>query len=155
MKAKRLTRRIARTTPLFATAFLLGLTQQAVAAPSGSILSTTSADQLEDLVASDLMVIGPVEAVDYRAAVAQVLGQSVQLGTLDRKTVLQAVPGSVLAVRGQLLSTGEIQATALSIVATQYVAGAQPLYLRGVVSALQADVGMLAVGKLQDRKSVV
>jgi hypothetical protein len=152
MKAKKPARRIGPTTPFLLVALCAGFGYEiAAAAPTDSIssLGITGSDQFEELVASDLMIVGPVEAVDLQASTIQVLGQSVRLATLGQTgDLLRLALGNVVAVSGKILAAGVVEASAVSITAEQYVAGAQPVFLRGVVSAILSDVGILAVGKL-------
>jgi hypothetical protein len=151
MKTKKPSRRTPRITPFLVAALCSGVVQgiALAATPADSVSSFGSADKFEQLAASDLMILGPVEAVDLRAATIQVLGQTVRFPeSAQQRILLRLVPGNVVAVRGQILTAGEIAATAVSITAHQYVAGAQPVFVRGVVTALRADVGVLLIGRL-------
>ena len=153
MKAKKLARRAARTTALFGALLCLcaGYESTLLAAPVDSVssLGIAGSDEFKGLVASDLMLLGPVEAIDYRAATVQVLGQTVRLSSSARRVLRRLAVGNVVVVHGRILGVGEIEANALSIASRQYVAGAQTLFLRGLVSTLHSDVGALGVGNLR------
>ena len=94
------------------------------------------------------MVVGPVEAIDYGSASLQVLGQLVRLPVSEQRSLLRVAVGNVVAVHGRILAAGEIEGSKIAVTAQLYVAGSQALFVRGVVSNLQTDVGVLAVGKL-------
>ncbi len=151
MKTKKLARRSGHATHLFGAFLGLWLCHTATAAPADSIasLGVAGSDEFKGLVASDLMLVGPVEAVDYQAATVQILGQTVQLSPAVRRALLRVAPENVVVVHGRILAPGKIEASSLSIVSLLYVAGAQPLFLRGVVSGLNSDTGTAAVGNLR------
>ncbi|MCI0421959.1 MAG: hypothetical protein L0312_22480, partial [Acidobacteria bacterium] len=121
---------------------------------AGSDLAVATPAELNALAASGLMLVGPVEAKDYRAISLQVLGQTVRLsGSRTTQTSLHGAflrieQNNVVVVWGRLLTSGEIEASAVSVASRPYVAGAQPLFLRGIISSLQANVGRLSVGNL-------
>jgi hypothetical protein len=54
----------------------------------------------------------------------------------------------VIEVRGRIAGAGEIQATSISVVSKNYVAGAQNVMVRGVVGALKHAIGQLTIGRL-------
>ncbi len=96
---------------------------------------------------SDLMVLGPVEALDREQETLRVLGQVVQ--TADAGTLsTQISVGSVVAVSGELASDGAIRARRVAKVASEYVAGSTRIAVRGKVLAMNARLGNLKLGQL-------
>jgi hypothetical protein len=120
---------------------------------TGSDLASATPVQLANLAASDLMLIGPAESVDFKANRLSALGQTIQLSqsTASRslnRSLLRIQPGAVVSVRGRLLANGDIEATSISVVHQRYVAGGQSLFLRGLIRAVDPSVGRLVIGHL-------
>jgi hypothetical protein len=109
--------------------------------------AANSASALSTVAQSDLMLVGPVDAVDFKAGSLQSLGQVIHLPS-SKGSPLRIRPGSVVEVRGRLSGPGEIQATSVLMVSKTYVAGAQNVLVRGLVTSVRADVGQLTIGKL-------
>jgi hypothetical protein len=150
MKAKKTPKRISRTTLLGALlCFCLGHHAAGLAATdSASSIAIADSDEFKSLIASDLMLVGPVEVIDRRSATVRVLGQTVRGSGLAKRTFARLAVGNVVIVRGRVVAAGQIEANALSIASRQYVAGAQAIFLRGIIDAIHSDVGTLAVGRL-------
>jgi len=165
MKATRIVRQVTGFAALAASISWLVLGSQVVAADptrtavlpagiGGSDLASATQTQLATLLASDLMLVGPADSIAYNAGSLQVLGQTVRLsrsGATARslsRSLLHIQSDVVVAVRGRLLSSGEVEATSISIVSRTNVAGGQTLFLRGLVRTLDRSIGTLVVGRL-------
>src|ERR1700752_4850500 len=165
MKTKKMFRRAAITFAIAGSFSCVVLAQQAIAAEStssevasariaGLDISFATLPQIAALKASDLMLLGPRGAIYLASDSFQVLGQTVRLSGSSavlnslRRTLLRLNPGSVVAVRGRMTNAGEIEATSIVIGSRRNVDGAQPLFLRGIVRAVDAGVGNLTIGHL-------
>ena len=95
----------------------------------------------------DLLLVGPIENLNASAGTVTVLGQVVRVGDVRPFADLAAnrVP---VAVYGKTLSSGEIQARAAAIAGSAYVDGANAVYLRGVLTSVDAATGIAKIGKL-------
>jgi hypothetical protein len=97
------------------------------------------------------MLIGPVDSIDYNKASLQSLGQVVSLqgAKNSQATLLRNIrSGSLVEVRGRIAGPGAIQATSVTLVSKTYVAGAQTVLVRGLVTSIRPDVGQLTIGRL-------
>jgi len=111
------------------------------------IASLSSGYDVSKVLNSDLMLVGPVDAVDYNTRSLQALGQVVRF-PVSKGALLRIRLGSVIEVRGSLSGNGEIQATSLVSVSSTYVAGAQNILVRGLVSSVKPAIGQLTIGRL-------
>src|SRR5262245_2700693 len=116
----------------------------------GSDLAAASAPDLNAVLQSDLMLVGAVDSVDPQGFSLQALGQVVRLANShkSRKLLLGVRPGSVIEVRGRIAGPGEIQATSIALVSKYYVAGAQNVMVRGLVTSVKRAIGQLVIGRL-------
>jgi len=96
----------------------------------------------QDSKGSELLLIGPVEHVDARQGVAIVLGQRVHSPSVKR---LQT--GDAVQVFGTLQADGQIIASRIDR-ESGYVAGATPVLLTGIVTAVDTSIGQVQVGNL-------
>ena len=107
-------------------------------------------------------VIGSVERVDRHNNLIVVLGQSYSVDQSTRISIAENIfrsdatknlklirPGDYVAVAGSTISTGIVTASRIALLATAYVDGASPTYLKGQVSSLDQALGRLTVGSLQ------
>jgi hypothetical protein len=100
--------------------------------------------------ASDLAVVGPVESVDCKASSVQVLG--VRFVARDAKTAavlcslgVSASPRYV-SLQGTKDAANSVQLDSLQLVAkVSYVAGATPVYIRGLVSDKSVELGLVSI----------
>ena len=81
----------------------------------------------------ELLVVGPVEAVDTVNRTATILGQRIQ--TTERIAV-----GDAVAVYGVTRPDGSISATSIQLRGL-YVAGATPIFLSGTVQKAEPSLG--------------
>ena len=92
--------------------------------------------------ASELLLIGPVEAVNTTQTRAVVLGQKISISPSDGIAV-----GDTVAVYGTESADGTIHATQVQAEGL-YVAGATTVFLAGVVQKVQPAVGHAVVNGL-------
>ncbi len=85
----------------------------------------------------ELLVVGPVEAIDIASSTAIVLGQRVT-------TAQQLNVGDTVAVFGKTRTDGTISAAAIQA-RGPYVAGATPIFLAGIVQKAQPNIGRVEV----------
>src|SRR4249920_47718 len=111
--------------------------------------SATSAD-LNAVLQSDLMLVGSVDSVDYGSLSLQALGQVVRLASSKeaKRAFLSIRPGALIEVRGRIAGPGEVQATSVSLISKYYVAGAQNVMVRGLVTSVNPAIGQLMIGRL-------
>ena len=116
----------------------------------GSDLASASSTDLNAVLQSDLMLVGSVDSVDYASLSLQALGQVVRLenSKATKRALLGIRPGSLIEVRGRIAGPGEIQATSVSLISKYYVAGAQNVMVRGLVTSVKPAVGQLMIGRL-------
>jgi hypothetical protein len=129
---------------LLAIASLTGIIPAAQAGIGGSDLLLASRDELSKVATSDLLLLGPVDAVDQSAKQLVVLGQKV---VLQGRASPVAV-GNIVEVRGSIGTDGTIRATSVSVNNSDFVAGASRFLLTGVVSRADASRGLAQVGGL-------
>jgi hypothetical protein len=91
---------------------------------------------------AELLVIGPVEAVNSADQTATVLGQRVIVSRPETLTV-----GDTVAVYGQSRLDGSIVAAAIQARGL-YVAGATPIFLAGTVQKSEPSIGRVVVNGL-------
>ena len=95
---------------------------------------------------SDLLVLGPVDAVDQPNARVQVLGQWIPLSASQKS---EDLVGHVVAVYGSVASDGSLEvAEVREQSSTEYVAGATRVYLKGSIAELDKVHGTARVGSL-------
>jgi hypothetical protein len=92
--------------------------------------------------ASELLLIGPVEAVNTTQTRAVVLGQKISIAPSYGIAV-----GDTVAVYGTESADGTIQATKVQAQG-MYVAGATTVFLEGVVQKVQPAIGHVVVNGL-------
>ena len=116
----------------------------------GSDFAAATSVDINAVQQSDLMLVGSVDSVDYRGLSLQALGQVVRItnSKAAKKVLLGVRPGSLIEVRGQISRPGEIQATSISLVSKDYVAGAQNVIVRGLVTSIKPAIGQLVIGRL-------
>ena len=90
----------------------------------------------------ELLLIGPVEAINARAGVVTILGQKVIYSAAGKLVV-----GDGVAVFGHTSANGSFVATSITDEG-QYVAGATMVFLSGKVQKADPAVGRVAVGGL-------
>ncbi len=107
-----------------------------------------SAVEFQAIAGSDLLVLGPVDAVDLSKDRAQILGQWIPLSGGQSSPSLV---GHVLAVYGSVTADGTYDVSAVREQSSvDYVPGATHLYLKAPISAIDtvhatARVGVLSV----------
>jgi len=115
-----------------------------VSASTEQSKSTTVAASFQSLVDSDLIVIGPVEAVRPAESTISVLGQLFALPLSLSTTSV----GDLVAVRGSVKSDGTYVVTHLTNLGSVYVDGATELFLKGTVKSVDTTAGTLRIGSL-------
>jgi hypothetical protein len=91
----------------------------------------------------ELIYSGPVEAVNAPGAELSVLGH--QVGTREPSTI---GVGSLVNVYGRLLPNGAIASAVVEKV-SDYAMGSDPVYLKGHVTTVSAQIGRFTVGGTQ------
>jgi len=111
----------------------------AVAALVGAAAASAGLAAVGGSTATQLLVVGPVEAVNTADATATILGQRVHTALAGRLTV-----GNEVAVFGTRLADGTIAASSLQSPGL-YVPGASPIYLSGTVQKAEPSLGRVVV----------
>ena len=91
----------------------------------------------------ELLLSGPVDSVSARNNTIEVLGRSVQT-----KDALRVVKGQRVNVYGVLLRNGAI-ANAVVESVSEYVPGADPVFIKGMVTGSDSSLGVVRVGEAQ------
>jgi hypothetical protein len=101
--------------------------------------------------ASEISIVGPIEAVDCKAGVIQVLG--VRLSAQDAKAAKLVCSLGVASrvrsaiVRGEVVAANNVHLKSLQLASKDYyVAGASQVYLKGEVSDVRLQTGTISVG---------
>jgi len=109
--------------------------------------------------ASEISVVGPIEAVDCRAQTIRILGVSFAADAAATAALCESGAFSVssyVSATGEVDSTGGIRLHKLAAVPSiSYVPGASPVYIRGAVSIANPSTGEISLnGALIDSQSV-
>ena len=100
------------------------------------------------LAGSDVVTLGPVEALDVRRGTVTVLGQQYLLGDVAKRALRSLSVGDYVVTSGMVRSDGSVAANAVLRLAAMYVSGASPVYLKGRVASNDVSLGRLVVGTL-------
>ena len=98
---------------------------------------------------NSLDVVGVVESTNSSGVA--VSGQTVRFGAGTKVTAQNRgslAKGALVAVYGTINSDGTISASAVNVLAGEYVAGATTLYVRGVVKSVNPALATAKVGNL-------
>ncbi len=120
----------------------------ACASASAAELTGTNnlAAEFQAVAHSDLLMLGPVDAVDQAKGRAQVLGQWIQLSPSQ---ATQELVGRVLAVYGSVSADGSLEvAAAREQNSVEYVPGATRVYLKGSLTEIDSLHGAARIGSL-------
>ena len=99
---------------------------------------------------AQLLVVGPVDAINAAIRTAIVLGQTVHVASLERLAV-----GNTVAVYGTTRADGSIAASAIQSLGI-YVPGATSIFISGTVQRAEPSVGRVVVsGVTVDLTSVM
>src|SRR2546421_3629223 len=91
---------------------------------------------------AQLLLIGPVEAINANARMAIVLGQKVLIEARDRIAV-----GDTVAVFGKTRTDGTLVASKVQMMGL-YVPGATPIFIAGTVQKVDASIGRVVINGL-------
>ena len=120
----------------------------ACASASAAELTATNnlAAEFQTVAHSDLLMLGPVDAVDQAKSRAQVLGQWVQLSPGQ---ATQELVGRVLAVYGFVSPDGSLEVAATREQnSVEYVPGATRVYLKGTLTEIDSLHGAARIGSI-------
>jgi hypothetical protein len=128
----------------------------AAAVFSFNLVSASAADltpkpqtDFRAIAESNLLVLGPVDAVEPSKARVRVLGQWIPISGDEIQQNLDGLVWHVLAAYGSVAPDGSIEVTTvLEQNSTEFVAGATRLYLKGSISALDVLHGTARIGSL-------
>ena len=126
----------------------------------GGDLNSIIGGDLNSIVGGDRAALGAIERVDAAARTVVILGQTVSI-TADTKFLIgtRFVVGSLAALR--TLKVGDYvalkaqslgkQAVAIQVtkLSSMYVSGASPTFVRGPISSVNAQTGVVLVGSLK------
>ena len=102
-----------------------------------SPVQITSRRNFKLIAHSDLLMLGPVDAVDESNARAQVLGQWIQLSPSRRP---KGLVGRVLAIYGSVAADGSLEVTAAREQnSVDYVPGATRVFLKGSIAEIDCS----------------
>ena len=116
--------------------------------PQAARGSNNSIDRFQQKFGTELLLLGPLTALDAGASSVDVLGQTVTMGPGMARDVAALRPGELVAVTGTVQPDGRILASRVVSVASDYVDGATEVLGTGVVTSLRAAVARATVGKL-------
>ena len=109
-------------------------------------VASRSAVEFQAVAGSDLLILGPVERVDLAKAQIQVLGQWIPQSNIE---ISQNTVGHLLAVYGSVKADGSFEISAVrEQSSTAYVPGANHLYLKAAISAVDHVNAIVRVGAL-------
>ena len=110
--------------------------------------TTRASTDFQSVANSDLLILGPVSAVDLSKARFEVLGQWIPFSETEALETQQAV-GRVVAVYGTVANDGSLQiASVREQSSVEFVPGATPVYLKGKISSVDAVHGTARIGAL-------
>ncbi|MFT3906835.1 MAG: hypothetical protein QM718_11065 [Steroidobacteraceae bacterium] len=109
-------------------------TQKLIYAVIGSTLLASGA------LASETLAVGPVEGIDAAHGVIYVLGQSIDMPATGVDV------GDYVQIDGELATDGSYYGTALTKLSDSYAAGADRVYLRGLVTSNATGYAYLRLG---------
>ncbi|MHB8722418.1 MAG: hypothetical protein ACYDAH_13640, partial [Steroidobacteraceae bacterium] len=119
------------------------------ASVSAAALAPDSKAEFQAIAESNLLVLGPVDAVEPSKAEVRVLGQWIPVSEDQVSQNLDGLVGHLLAVYGSIASNGTFEiATVREQNSIEYVPGATHLYLKGSISALDVLHGTARIGSL-------
>ena len=90
---------------------------------------------------SQVLIRGPVEALNEQTAQVKVLGQWVASSGAS-----EGIEGQVVAVSGAIDARGNYVVSGIQQLGMGYVEGATPVFLSGVISSMNKAVGVAVVG---------
>ena len=119
------------------------------ASASAAALAPNSTAEFQAIAESNLLVLGPVDAVEPSKAQVRVLGQWIPVSENQVSQNLDGLVGHLLAVYGSIAPDGTFEvATVREQNSIDYVPGATHLYLKGSISALDVLHGTARIGSL-------
>ena len=119
------------------------------ASVSAAALPPNSKAEFQAIAEGNLLVLGPVDAVEPSKAQVRVLGQWIPVSENQVSQNLDGLVGHLLAVYGSIASDGTFEvATVREQNSIEYVPGATHLYLKGSISALDVLHGTAQIGSL-------
>ncbi|MCH6573346.1 MAG: hypothetical protein IH809_06855, partial [Proteobacteria bacterium] len=102
------------------------------------------------LVASQseaLLLVGPVSTA--KGQILEILGQVVILESSDAKSSVGRMgAGSYTAVFGNITATGQLSATRIEVLESQYVPGSSPVMVSGLLAGSLDRNGHVSLGEL-------
>jgi hypothetical protein len=120
----------------------------AISASAADLAPRSQAD-FRAIADSNLLVLGPVDAVEPSKAQVRVLGQWIPISDNEISQNLDGLIGHVLAAYGSIASDGSFEVTTVREEnSVEFVAGATRLYLKGSIAALDALHGTARIGSL-------
>ncbi len=119
------------------------------ASVSAAALAPNSTAEFQAIAESNLLVLGPVDAVEPSKAQVRVLGQWIPVSENQVSQNLDGLVGHLLAVYGSIAPDGTFEvATVSEQNSIEYVPGATHLYLKGSISAVDLLHGTARIGSL-------
>ncbi|MGB5411060.1 MAG: hypothetical protein WBN09_06000, partial [Woeseiaceae bacterium] len=96
-------------------------------------------------VSDHSVLIGPVELIDAENGVFVSMGQFVLASSVDLATLSV---GDYVAVEGSVVSSGWLYADSLEVSSQPYAAGSDPVFVTGIPSSIDIDLGIARIGNL-------
>ena len=120
------------------------------AGTTGSITEVSKPDAIIGTGKNAALHIGPVDSVDVAKGTIDSLGKTYAVGAAAATQFASAIQSGSqvsIVVTGQLDTSGTVSNASLNVSSESYVAGASEVTVSGRVTALNATVGNLQVGK--------
>jgi len=116
---------------------------------ASSAASSQQTVNFQSLANSDLVLMGPVARVEPSKYQVELLGQTVTLPVNQRSQTIDGLVGHMVTVYGSLNADGSIRVQSISeLSSAEYVSGATQLYVKGLLTSVDAAGGIARIGNL-------
>ena len=107
-----------------------------------------SVESLRRQIGLNLLIVGPVAAIDSRSGVVEILGQLISVPQESAHFLTTVRVGQVLAISGDVSSEGAMRVNQIVEVPTEYVDGASEVLVTGRLTELHESTASAKIGSL-------
>ena len=112
---------------------------------SGSVLGIDSSSRQGIDSGLNSLLAGPIQSIDYESSTFVSIGQTV---TVSDAGIGRLQVGDFVVVSGTIAGAGLIDATGVQVLPDAYVAGSTEIYVTGIPSSIDTNVGTTQIGEL-------